>query len=82
MRLPDSFTERMNEYFRREGIPSEGFFESFDNEPLKGIRINRNKVAPDEYEAVLKDLEEETDKVSWCDSGFYTYHGTCLCSYV
>lgn len=72
MRLPDSFTNRMNEYFQRECIPSEGFFESFDNEPLKGIRINRDKVAPEEYEAVLKDLGEETDKVSWCDSGFYT----------
>ena len=59
MRLPESFENRMREYFQREGIPSEGFFENFDNEPLKGIRINRNKVAPEEYEDVLKDLEEE-----------------------
>ena len=66
MRLPESFENRMREYFQRKGIPSEGFFESFDNEPLKGIRINRNKVAPEEYEdvkgLVVADYQEELEK--------------------
>ena len=72
MKLPVSFEERMLKFFQENNISSEGFFESFDSEPLKGIRINRNKVSEEEYKDVLSDLGEEENPVSWCDSGFYT----------
>ncbi len=72
MKLPESFIKRMHQYFRKTGVPVEGFFESFDREPLRGIRINRRKVDPDKYEEVLGALGEEPHKVPWCDSGYYT----------
>lgn len=70
MKLPSVFENRMNEYFKSSGISPEGFFESFDKEPLKGIRINRMKVKS--FDAVLEALDIEKDPVTWCDGGFYT----------
>ena len=70
MKLPTVFTDRMNDFLKSSDIPSEGFFESFDKEPLKGIRINRIKV--DSYDQVLDALGIDNDPVTWCDGGFYT----------
>lgn len=74
MRLPEEFTERMKKELLSSGITEDGFFESFDSEGLKGIRINQSKVGPDGFDKVLNDIDPdgEHDKVSWCDSGFYT----------
>lgn len=70
MNLPSSFENRMNEYFKSSEVPSEGFFESFDKEPLKGIRLNKLKV--ESFDSVLSSLDIEKDPVTWCDCGFYT----------
>lgn len=71
MRLPDEFISRMKEQLLASGIKEEGFFESFDTDGLKGIRINRIKSSSDEYDKILNTLGESRDKVLWCDSGFY-----------
>ena len=35
MRLPDDFINEMNDFFsRHDYVPQEGFYESFDKEPL------------------------------------------------
>lgn len=72
MRLPEEFLARMKNQLATSGVPEEGFWESFDEVPLKGLRLNRMKVNADEYKDVLADLGEGVDKVSWCASGFYT----------
>ena len=53
MRLPEGFTSRMNVFFDRAGITGAGFEESFDKEPLKGIRINRSKVPEEKYQDII-----------------------------
>ena len=70
MNLPIVFENRMKDYFKSSDVTSEGFFESFDKEPLKGIRINRMKV--ESFDQVLAALGMENDPVTWCDGGFYT----------
>lgn len=72
MRLPEEFISRMNYFFESSGVKSEGFFESFDNEPLKGIRINRMKSSVEDYDNVLSALNLSKDPVTWCDGGFYS----------
>ena len=71
MRLPDGFTSRMNGFFDRAGISGAGFEESFDKEPLKGIRINRQKAEEVDYPGILSSLGLSADPVTWCDGGFY-----------
>lgn len=70
MNLPIVFENRMKDYFKSSDVTSEGFFESFDKEPLKGIRINRMKVSS--FDDVLSSLDITKDPVTWCDGGFYT----------
>lgn len=70
MNLPIVFENRMKDYFKSSDVTSEGFFESFDKEPLKGIRINRMKVRS--FDDVLGSLDITKDPVTWCDGGFYT----------
>lgn len=72
MRLPDEFVSRMNDFFEKSGVTKDGFFESFDNEPLKGIRINRMKTSEEDYSKVLNALSIDEKKVTWCDGGFYS----------
>ncbi len=51
----------------------EAFYKSFDEKPLKGIRMNRLKVNRDMDEKILKALGENSVKpVQWCESGYYT----------
>ncbi len=74
MKLPDIFVNRMKEELLSSGISEDGFFESFDKEPLKGIRINRSKVREVDYGTIMSriDPDEPSMKIPWCDSGFYT----------
>ena len=72
MNLPETFINRMNSFFKETNTPSEGFYESFDKVPLKGVRLNRSKVAEEDYSSVISSLGEEVNKVTWCSSGFYT----------
>lgn len=74
MKLPEQFINRMKEELLSSEVSEDGFFESFDKEALKGIRINKSKVNADGYFAVLKNLDhdEEIMNIPWCDCGFYT----------
>ena len=51
MQLPDSFVDEMNDFFTRHNeVPRDGFYESFDKVPLKGIRFSRSKITSREEE--------------------------------
>ena len=72
MKLPVSFIDRMNEFFKRSGISADGFEASFDAEPRKGIRINTLKSPADIFPDIMRSLGEDFDPVPWCSCGFYT----------
>ena len=78
MRLPEDFINEMNEFFSRHSyVPQEGFYESFDKEPLKGIRFSRSKIrSVEEEHQLLKDLNEDINPVSWCEGGYYVNNDT------
>ena len=71
MIFPEVFVDRINQQLKNSSIPSDGFWESFDKEGLKGLRLNRLKVDEASYSQVINDLNEDVNKVTWCDSGFY-----------
>ena len=72
MKLPVSFIDRMNEFFKRSGLSADGFEASFDAEPRKGIRINTLKSPADIFPDIMRSLGEDFDPVPWCSCGFYT----------
>ena len=74
MKLPESFQQRMHEYFVRKELASEEpeFWSSYEKEPWHGIRWNRLKIAPSEYESKMKAMDLSYDPVSWCEGGSYT----------
>ena len=73
MQLPDSFTNEMNDFFTRyDYVPREGFYESFDKIPLKGVRFSRSKItSPEQETSFLADMNEDIKPVSWCSGGYY-----------
>lgn len=73
MQLPESFINEMNDFFSRyKYVPREGFYESFDKEPLKGIRFSRSKISsPEQEKSLLSDMNEDITPVSWCSGGYY-----------
>ena len=73
MQLPESFVNEMNDFFSRYNyVPQEGFYDSFDKEPLKGIRFSRSKISSkDQEKALLSDMNEDITPVSWCNGGYY-----------
>lgn len=73
MQLPDSFTNEMNDFFTRyDYVPREGFYESFDKIPLKGVRFSRSKItSPEQETSFLSDMNEDIKPVSWCSGGYY-----------
>lgn len=73
MQLPDSFVNEMNDFFTRQGeVPRDGFYESFDKIPLKGVRFSRSKITCSAQEPeFLGDMNEEIKPVSWCSGGYY-----------
>ena len=74
MYLPEEFIKEMNDFFsQKKDVPCEGFFESFDKEPLKGIRFSRSKIgSADEERRLLEQLNEDAVPVPWCSGGYYT----------
>lgn len=74
MNLPEDFINEMDSFFSQQtSVPEEGFYESFDKEPLKGIRFSRSKISSVEEERILlEELGETADPVSWCSGGYYT----------
>lgn len=73
MRLPEDFINEMDSFFSRQAdVPKEGFYESFDNEPLKGLRFSRSKIHSEQEEQhLLESLVEDINPVSWCSGGYY-----------
>ena len=54
MQLPESFVNEMNDFFSHyKYVPQEGFYDSFDKEPLKGIRFSRSKISSKDQEKAL-----------------------------
>ena len=74
MNLPVNFVQRMKEELGSSSVSADGFFESFDDEPLRGVRVNSYKVPADEYEHIVRGVDPQGDltRVPWCDCGFYT----------
>ena len=72
MKLPEAFTRRMDGYFLKypELSPAD-FYASFDGNLHYGIRINRLKVRPSDYPAVLAALPGDSSPVPWCSEGYY-----------
>ena len=71
MKFPEEFVNEMNDFFSRYGyVPQEGFYESFEKEPLKGIRFSRTKInSVDEERSLLDSLGEGENPVPWCSGG-------------
>lgn len=74
MKLPDIFITRMKDELLSSGIKEEGFFESFDEEPLKGIRFNKSKTREDIRIKIMDKIGNgfPVTAVPWCDCGYYT----------
>jgi NOL1/NOP2/sun family putative RNA methylase len=72
MKLPEAFTRRMDGYFTgHPELSPEDFYSSFDGGLHYGIRINRLKVKPSDYPAVLAALPGDASPVPWCSEGYY-----------
>ncbi|NLT11127.1 MAG: hypothetical protein GXY06_01760 [Clostridiaceae bacterium] len=88
MNLPQSFLDSINSYFNSHPeIPKTGFFESFDLESERGIRLNRLKIKPsDDIRMVslvrrgskISNQADEPEKqkllldpIPWNPSGYY-----------
>ena len=73
MQLPEEFIIEMNDFFSsHDYVTREGFFESFDKVPLKGVRFSRSKISSvDEEKAFLSDMNEGYYPVFWCDGGYF-----------
>ena len=88
MNLPQSFINTMRQYFdSHPETPQGGFFESFDCDPEKGIRINRLKISPKDDARYLSLIQNDAtdinrssdivssnfvfDRIPWNASGYY-----------
>ena len=78
MKFPEEFLYEMNDFFSRyKYVPQEGFYESFEKEPLKGIRFSRTKInSVDEERSLLDSLGEGENPVPWCSGGYYINNET------
>ena len=74
MQLPDSFVNEMNDFFTRHNeVPRDGFYESFDKVPLKGVRFSRSKISGSAQETeFLGDMDEEIKQLPRCGSASMT----------
>ena len=74
MKLPEEFINRMKDEIASSEVTEDGFFESFDKDPMKGIRINKRKVSAAAFKDVMDCLcpDEDNEPIPWCDCGFYT----------
>ncbi|HPG63894.1 MAG TPA: NOL1/NOP2/sun family putative RNA methylase [Saccharofermentans sp.] len=72
MKLPIEFVNRMNEYFSSDSnVSSEGFWESFDSQAFRGIRLNSIKTDRSDFSKVVERMGLSEKKVPWCEGGFY-----------
>ncbi len=60
--LPQSFVERMKELLK----DSDSFFESFEREPYKALRVNRLK-----YDKDVTELPFKLEPVPWAKDGYF-----------
>ncbi len=67
--LPVDFKDRMKNTLNDE---FGDFLSVYSNEPYHGLRINTLKITPDEF---IKLFPHATERVKWCDSGFYYSSG-------
>lgn len=72
MNLPEAFRQRMDTYFAEHpAMDAASFYDSFDGESYKGIRINRLKVPFERTNDFLSLLDGTFSPVPWCRDGFY-----------
>lgn len=67
MNLPQDFLERMKAEL---GAELGGFLKSYDNPPVKGVRVNTLKISTEKFEEISPIKLD--GKVAWEESGFYT----------
>lgn len=64
--LPEQFLGSMRELL---GDEYDAWLASYGHSPSQGLRINRTKIGPQEWEGGLSPFT--TEKVPWCDNGYY-----------
>ena len=69
MILPEEFKKRMSDYL---GDQFDAFIATFDEPALKGIRLSTMKVAPEEQEKIVSELQSDIKRVPWTSCGFYS----------
>ena len=69
MNLPDSFKERMKGVL---GDEYDAFIASFDDPPVKGIRLNTAKTDPSCRSSIVSCLTGEVRPVPWTSCGYYS----------
>ena len=65
MNLPDKFIENMKDLL---GTDFESYIESFNAPRYYGLRVNTLKT---DTEYIEKNTDFLTDKVPWCETGYY-----------
>ena len=66
MRLPETFLEQMKLLL---GTDYDAWLESYEKKPYAGLRVNRSKIEPDEWEINLSPFELR--RVLWTKNGYY-----------
>ena len=66
MRLPETFLEQMKLLL---GTDYDAWLESYEKKPYAGLRVNRSKIEPDEWENNLSPFELR--RVLWTKNGYY-----------
>ncbi len=64
--LPEAYLRRMEMLL---GDEFESFLKSYEDEPVKGLRFNKNKVRQETIEKLIN--EWSLKKVPWCGTGYY-----------
>ncbi|MDY2937866.1 MAG: RsmB/NOP family class I SAM-dependent RNA methyltransferase [Fusicatenibacter sp.] len=69
VRLPEEFKKRMREML---GDEYEAFLESYEQQRTAGLRVNRLKTAPEEFERFAG---QKMERIPWVDNGFFVPTG-------
>lgn len=70
MHLPEHFLSQMKDFLGEE---YEAWLASYDRPPVQGLRINRRKLSPEEWEAISP---YGTCRVPWTENGYYCDAGS------
>lgn len=65
MQLPERFEKRMREMLGEE---CEAFFAGYDRERVYGLRVNTDKISPEEFEQLAP---FSLRRIPWVDNGFF-----------